>query len=172
VSADTVARTADIAEEGAGHTAAGRRVAGAGVARILAAHRMVAEAAAVARRKLLAVPAGSIGRVEVQRRRVEQEAGLHTAAGGMAHRIAEEGVVARIPGEVEEIVGSIDLGRAVEARRTAGEEVVARSPGEAALTWLANVRTHAPEQRWCDNTHDHKVGTRDKTSRGNALYAA
>jgi hypothetical protein len=143
VSADIVA----IAEE-AGHTVAGRRVAGEGVARTLGAHHMVVEAAAAVRRKPLAVAVGSIGRVEVRRRRVEEEAGLHTA-GEMAHRRIEEGVVARSPGEVEEAAGSIGPGREVEARRIVAEEAVADSTlalavGEAALIWSANIRIDGP----------------------------
>lgn len=141
MSADIVA----IAEAEADHTVAGRRVAEEGVARTLGAHHIVAEAAAAARRNPLAVAAGSIDRVEVRRRRVE-EAGLHMA-GEMVHRKVEEGVVARSPGEVEGAAGSIGPEREVEARRTAAAEEVAGSTplavGEAA---------------------DHKVGTRNKTS--------
>ena len=164
VSAEIVA----IAEAEAGHTVAGRRVAGEVVARTLGARHTVAGAAAV-RRNPLAVGAGSIGRVEVRRRRVEEEAGLHMVV-EMAHRRVEEGVVARSPGEVEEAVGSIGLEREVEARRTAAEEAVAGSTplavGEAALIWSASVSADAPEQPWgLSNTHDHMVGTRNKTSR-------
>jgi hypothetical protein len=150
VSADIVA----IAEAVAGHTVAGRRVAEEGVARTLGARHMVVEAVAAARRNPLAVAAGSIGRVEVRRRRVEAEAGLHMA-GEMVRRKVEEGVVARSPGEVEAAAGSIGPEREVQAHRTAAEEEVAGSTppavGEAA---------------------DHKVGTRNKTSRGNALDVA
>jgi hypothetical protein len=163
VSADIVA----IAEAEADHTVAGRRVAGKGVVRTLGARHMVAEAAAAARRNPLAVAAGSIGRVEVRRRTVEEEAGLRTA-GEMAHRRVAEGVVARSPGEVEEAAGSIGPEREVEERRTAAEAVAGSNPlavGEAALIWSANVRADAPEQPRCSNTHDHKVGTRNKTSR-------
>lgn len=153
MSADIVARMADIAEAGAGHRAAGRKVAGEEVARILAARHMVAEAAAAARRRpLVAVAAGSIGRVEVRRRRVEEGAGLHTAE-EMAHRRAEE-VVARSPEEAGEAAGSIGPEPEVEGRRTAAAEAVAGSTplavGEGA---------------------DHKVGTQNKTSQANALYA-
>jgi hypothetical protein len=153
VSADIVVRTADIAEAGAGHKAAGHRavgrmVAGEGVARALAARHMVAVAAAAARRSPLAVAAGSIGPVEVRRRRVEEEAGLHTV-GEMAHRMVEKGAVVRSPGEAEETADSIGPGPEVEARRMVGEVVAAGSTplvvGEAALFWLANVKTDAPE---------------------------
>jgi hypothetical protein len=132
VSADIVA----IAEAVAGHTVAGRRVAEEEVARTLGVRHMVAEAVAAARRNPLAVAAGSIGRVEVRRRRVEAEAGLHMA-GEMVRRKVEEGVVARSPGEVEAAAGSIGPEREVQAHRTAVEEEVAGSTplavGEAAL---------------------------------------
>jgi hypothetical protein len=171
VSADIVA----IAEAVAGHTVAGRRVAEEEVARTLGARHMVAEAVAAARRNPLAVAAGSIGRVEVRRRRVEEEAGLHMA-GEMVHRKVE-GVVARSPGEVEGAAGSIGPEREVQAHRTAAEEEVAGSTplavGEAALLLVSQCQGRCARAATpCSNTHDHKVGTRNKTSRGNALGVA
>jgi hypothetical protein len=156
-------RTAGIAGAGAvrtlagRHTVAGRTVAEGGVAHILAAHHMAAEAAGV-RCKLLAVAEGSIGLAEdraVVRRMVEAAAGRHRA-GEMGHRRA-----------------------AAAERRTAEVAAVVRSPEKEAAGSHGPAASHCTAEEEAagstplvgEGAGHHMAGTRDKTCREKALRA-